>query len=137
MGDVGSAFLGFSFAAMPFLGGATAPKLALPAALMIWPFLFDATLTLLRRIRRQENLFVAHRSHLYQRLNIARYPHRFVTIVYAAFAVLTAALAVVVPRLVTGGVLGAFAAAIAAGLGLWRFVLHVEKSSDNAVIVAT
>jgi UDP-N-acetylmuramyl pentapeptide phosphotransferase/UDP-N-acetylglucosamine-1-phosphate transferase len=67
MGDSGSAFLGYWAAVAPFC----TPRpghLLVPAALIIWPLLFDSGLTLLRRVHAGESLLVAHRGHLYQRL---------------------------------------------------------------------
>ncbi|RUR12762.1 glycosyltransferase family 4 protein [Legionella sp. km772] len=68
MGDVGSATLGFiSF----YIALIAQQKYAIP--LLYWfilnaLFLFDATLTLLRRIQKKEKWFAAHRKHAYQRL---------------------------------------------------------------------
>ena len=38
-------------------------------------FIFDATVTLLRRMSKRENVLRAHRSHFYQRLTITGYSH--------------------------------------------------------------
>ena len=71
MGDVGSAFLGFVLATLPLL--ATPRRaFAVPAVLIVWPFVFDTAVTLLRRLSRRENVFAAHRTHLYQRLTAER-----------------------------------------------------------------
>lgn len=79
MGDVGSAFLGYTFAVLPLTMSATYPDLnalvPVLAGLLVWPFLFDAGLTVLRRLSRGERVFLAHRSHLYQRLVIAGWSH--------------------------------------------------------------
>jgi UDP-N-acetylmuramyl pentapeptide phosphotransferase/UDP-N-acetylglucosamine-1-phosphate transferase len=91
MGDVGSAFLGFSFAVLPLL---TAPFNKQPynpaypflAALFLWPFIFDTSITMLIRLKNRENILKAHRSHLYQKLVIAGYSHAQVTILYAILA---------------------------------------------------
>lgn len=88
MGDAGSAFLGFAFATLPLLASAgPAGGRAWPlGALVLLPFLFDATLTLLRRLRRRENVLQPHRSHLYQRLVVAGAPHAWVSGMYIALA---------------------------------------------------
>jgi len=96
MGDVGSAFLGFLFAATPLLVPLR-DSLA-RAILVLWPFLFDSTFTLLRRLRRRENIFAAHRSHLYQRLIISGRSHRFVTTLYGLLAVWGALAAITMSR---------------------------------------
>ena len=68
MGDVGSATLGFiSF----YLALIAQQKYDVP--ILYWLilnalFLFDATITLLRRIHKKEKWFAAHRKHAYQRL---------------------------------------------------------------------
>lgn len=68
MGDVGSATLGFiSF----YLALVAQQKYDVP--ILYWfilnaLFLFDATITLLRRIHKKEKWFAAHRKHAYQRL---------------------------------------------------------------------
>ena len=72
MGDVGSAFLGYTFAVLPVVAAQHNPRLAVAGVLLVWPFLF--------RLRHRENIFAAHRSHLYQRLVIAGYSHRTVTL---------------------------------------------------------
>ena len=64
--------------------------------LLVWPFLFDAVFTFLRRHR--ENVFAAHRSHLYQRLVIAGYNHRTVTLLYIGLAAAGALLALLWTR---------------------------------------
>lgn len=90
MGDVGSAFLGYTFAALAVLGAQHHGKLAFIGALVLWPFLFDTLFTLGRRWQRGENVFQAHRSHLYQRLVISGHSHRTVTLLYACFAAIGA-----------------------------------------------
>lgn len=93
MGDVGSVFLGFFFAIMPFLAAAIAEGRTVGftlwiGALLIWPFLFDSAFTLLRRFKKGENLFQAHRTHLYQRLNIAGWSHSVISTLYLTFSLL-------------------------------------------------
>ena len=89
MGDVGSAFLGFSCACLSVIRGE--PSAAAVVVWAIWPFIFDATVTLLRRISKRENVLRAHRSHFYQRLTITCYSHAFVTTLSSACAIITAA----------------------------------------------
>ncbi len=67
MGDVGSCLLGFCFALI-----ALASEHAGAVPLLVWMillgvFVFDATVTLLRRVARGERWHEAHRSHAYQR----------------------------------------------------------------------
>ena len=94
MGDVGSLYLGFLFAVMPFLASAAIPATEIGdmiwfGAILLWPFLFDGSFTIIRRLIRGENIFEAHRSHLYQRLNIIGWPHKSISTLYALFSAVT------------------------------------------------
>ncbi len=71
LGDVGSTFLGYNFAILPLLTSRYGSDAPLCGAIILWAFLLDTTLTFLRRLTHGENLFTAHRSHLYQRLVVA------------------------------------------------------------------
>ncbi len=88
MGDAGSAFLGFIFAVLPLLAsrGALGARAWPFGVFVLWLFLFDATLTLARRLGRGENLFRAHRDHLYQRLAVGEVTHARVSRLYIALA---------------------------------------------------
>jgi hypothetical protein len=58
------------------------------AVLLIFgTFIYDATFTILRRIRHGEKLYEAHRSHLYQRLVIAGQSHRRVSLTYYGLSI--------------------------------------------------
>ena len=98
MGDVGSAFLGFTFGSMPLLvareSGSAPGWLFAIAIIILWPFLFDTVFTLIRRIARREKLWEAHRGHLYQRLVSSGYSHRTVSLLYGASALLLTVVAV-------------------------------------------
>lgn len=131
MGAVGSAFLGYTFAVLPVVAAQHRPRLAVAGVLLVWPFVFDAAFTFLRRLRNHENVFSAHRSHLYQRLVIAGYSHRFVSSLYITFAATGALLAV-------GWTLAipAFAPAIIIAIpslcvALWAFVVRAERKTAS------
>ena len=85
MGDVGSAFLGFTFASLAIMEW---PNLRLTAAgvLVVWPFVTDAAFTFVRRALRGERVMEAHRSHIYQRLNQRGLSHAAVSSIYIALA---------------------------------------------------
>lgn len=75
MGDVGSASLGFIIMVFALVGER---KYHIP--LLLWVivygvFIFDATITLLRRILAKEKWYEAHRSHAYQRLHQFGFSH--------------------------------------------------------------
>jgi UDP-N-acetylmuramyl pentapeptide phosphotransferase/UDP-N-acetylglucosamine-1-phosphate transferase len=88
MGDAGSTVLGYTFATLPILAFNQAhdSRLFVVGALCVAPFVFDTTLTVLRRALNKERIFQAHRSHLYQRLTKLGYFHGSVTLLYLAIA---------------------------------------------------
>ena len=93
MGDVGSTFLGFSFAGLTLLGniGVGGGRLPLEfGVLLLAPFWFDSVVTLARRVVRGERWYAAHRSHYYQRLVACGLSHGQVTSLYAGVAVVAA-----------------------------------------------
>ncbi len=98
MGDVGSAFLGFVFAAWSVVGSVQGtnhpPPLAWVAVLS--PFVFDTATTLARRIVRRERVLEAHCQHYYQRLVAMGWPHARVTCLYLGGSVFSGGVAVVV-----------------------------------------
>jgi len=127
MGDVGSAFLGYTFAILPLMASQNAPRFALIGVLLVWPFVFDTTFTFFRRLRKGGNVFAAHRSHLYQRLVITGFSHRFVTLLYTGLAFIGLLLALVWFLRIKGA-----AAALSLFLpllcfGLWYFVTWQER----------
>jgi len=130
MGDVCSAFLGYSFAILPLLVRHEPGRFDPTAVLLLWPFLFDTTLTLLRRLRKRENVFQAHRSHLYQRLVIAGYSHRAVTTLYFALAMLGVVLAITHTLHPSTAPL-AFAIIGCAAAGLWWLVVLAERRNKG------
>lgn len=132
MGDVGSALLGFVLAAMPLAGDGAARRSVVVAALMVWPFVFDAAFTIVRRARRGERLMQAHRSHLYQRLVSGGWRHGSVALLYVGLGGCCAA-ACVVPG---GSPVPPAAAAVAAATAaiLWTLVAHAERRAARASV---
>lgn len=127
MGDVGSAFLGYTLAVLPVIAAQNDSYLALPGTLFVWPFLFDTVLTFSRRLCNRENVFEAHRSHLYQRLVVIGYSHRFVSILFAGLAVIGVCLSLIWFLGIDGSSL-----AIALGvplfcIGIYAFVNFQER----------
>jgi len=82
MGDVGSAFLGYTFAFLTLKAGRENPRLCLAGVFFVWPFVFDSSFTFLRRLLKREPVFTAHRTHLYQRLVVAGWSHAATTLLY-------------------------------------------------------
>lgn len=132
MGDVGSAFLGFTFAVMTVIGSLADPRLAFVGVVLVWPFIFDATYTLLNRLRKGENIFEAHRSHFYQRLVIAGQSHQIATLLYSAMMLISAMCAVLwllAPTI--GGWLLVLWLPLS-GLGTWAYVRRIETTVRQA-----
>jgi len=125
MGDVGSAFLGYFFAVF---GVRTAwnPVAPFAAVLAVWPFLFDSTFTIIRRLSRGENITKAHSSHLYQRLVRCGWSHSAVSSIYGVLAGLGGSFAVALLRGVPGWQ-AVYVVIPAAALGLWLLVRRSER----------
>lgn len=88
MGDVGSQFLGFLFAALAVIAAEidVAQTTILVVPLLLFSFIYDTSFTLMRRALRRENVTKAHRTHLYQLLNRLGYSHSTVSLVQFAIA---------------------------------------------------
>ncbi len=123
MGDVGSGMLGYLFAVL-----AIASENAGAVPLLIWvlllgAFVFDATVTLCRRIAHGERWYHAHHSHAYQRMVQAGRSHAQVSSMILAINFALAALAIVAWLLPTF-----FMVAIGAGALLLSIIyLSVER----------
>jgi len=79
MGDVGSNFLGIYFVANML----QLPKSEIIGLFLIGSPLFgDALITLIRRFFSRQNIFNAHRQHLYQRLCLGELSKKKVCIIY-------------------------------------------------------
>lgn len=86
MGDVGSTVLGATVAIALFNYSHDASVVQAWSALTITlPIAGDAIYTLICRLKRRENIFKAHRTHLYQRLHQAGWNHSQVAISYMIF----------------------------------------------------
>lgn len=68
MGDVASSTLGFLAAAFSLWGSREGIFPLLIALLVFSPFIVDATVTLFKRLLRGEKIWIAHKTHYYQRL---------------------------------------------------------------------
>ena len=78
MGDVGSATLGYIFAILCFYD--TSNGNIYVWLILLSLFWFDATLTLVRRLRNKEKITQAHKKHAYQRLVQSGLSHKQVTL---------------------------------------------------------
>lgn len=88
MGDAGSSFLGFMFAALALQTARAAPPLFWSWTILLGVFMVDATTTLLRRLFSGQNVSSAHRSHAYQHAAVRYAAHGPVTFTAAAINVL-------------------------------------------------
>jgi UDP-N-acetylmuramyl pentapeptide phosphotransferase/UDP-N-acetylglucosamine-1-phosphate transferase len=68
MGDAGSIPLGFLAGALGLAGAIRGTWPAWFPLLVFSPFWVDASVTIARRLLRRERIWIAHRSHYYQRL---------------------------------------------------------------------
>lgn len=123
MGDVGSAFLGYTFASMPLLvssGGTVHEGWLLPASIcFLWLFIADTAFTFVRRVFKKEKFWTAHRQHFYQRLVISGSSHSTVTLIYTGLALFAAA-----------SLIAAFIAR-----GFWEILLLISLVLPAAVIL--
>lgn len=133
LGDVGSAFLGFLFASLAVFAARLdgGDRYATAGIACVWPFVVDSTFTFFRRLFRGENVFAAHRSHLYQRLVIAGLSHGAVALVYAVLASLAASVGVLYVHGLPGAESAAASVAIGTGPALWLFTRFAERRAKG------
>jgi len=80
MGDVGSTLLGYNIAIFTLYYANEASVNLWIWIILFGVFWFDATLTLLRRVKNKEKLSQAHRKHAYQRVNQSGWSHQKVVL---------------------------------------------------------
>ncbi len=84
LGDVGSAFIGFTFATLAIIAArydaSHTSFLVMP--LLMFNIIYDTAFTLVRRALRGENILQAHRDHLYQLLVQSEFTHREVSLIH-------------------------------------------------------
>ncbi|HLJ69248.1 MAG TPA: glycosyltransferase family 4 protein [Chloroflexota bacterium] len=127
MGDVGSTFLGLSFAVLTVVAAHYGPRFVLPGLLLVWPVLFDSTFTVLRRLRNRQSVFTGHREFLFHRLADSGWGHTRSAALYTCLPVAGAVLALYWE---TGG--GAAHLVVGGGMiclctGLWLVVCRCER----------
>lgn len=89
MGDVGSAFLGTFFAALPLLFPPHLRSVVLvPIVLALWPYIYDPFVSVLRRIWNRHNPLEPHREFLFHRLVRSGVPHATVALLYGFLSLL-------------------------------------------------
>jgi Fuc2NAc and GlcNAc transferase len=95
MGDVGSGMLGYLFAVLSIASENAGAIPLLIWVLLLGAFVFDATVTLCRRIAHGERWYHAHHSHAYQRMVQAGRSHAMVSSMILLINLVLAVLAVV------------------------------------------
>lgn len=98
LGDSGSVPLGFLAGALGALGIARGAWAWWFPALVFSPFIVDATVTILRRLLGRERIWIAHRSHFYQRLVLAGWSRRRLALASCGLMILAALSALVAQR---------------------------------------
>ena len=127
MGDVGSTALGaLAVVAVLAGGGTTAWCWYYPVVAL--PLVGDAACTLVRRLLRGEDVLLAHRSHLYQRLVRAGWPHGRVASAYVA---LTLALGLLTAAWGGRGAAAGVALTVAAALAAERLLVRLGVPFSN------
>jgi UDP-N-acetylmuramyl pentapeptide phosphotransferase/UDP-N-acetylglucosamine-1-phosphate transferase len=134
MGDVGSAFIGFTLAVLPIVSGLRDSRLIIAGFLVEWPFIFDASFTLICRLTRGEDIFLAHRSHVYQRLVIAGYSHRSVTLIYMGLALIGVIIAFLWYKRVPFVDAFVISFPVLLFVGLWRFTIKAESRARQGAV---
>ncbi|BAQ65001.1 glycosyltransferase family 4 protein [Geminocystis sp. NIES-3709] len=91
MGDVGSTFLGGAIAIV-LLQNTDNINLSWSAIFITLPLVGDAIYTIFCRLIRKENIFEAHRTHIYQRLQQSGWSHQAVASTYILTTIVIAGL---------------------------------------------
>lgn len=89
MGDVGSAFVGYAFAALALIGASfdSGHLSFYVIPLLLFQFIFDTFFTFARRMCNHDKVFLPHRTHLYQLLPGLGYSHRQVLVFHSVVAI--------------------------------------------------
>ena len=90
MGDVGSVFIGFTFATLAIIASRydSAHTSFLVVPLLLFNIIYDAIFTMSRRLLNGENITQAHKKHLYQLMNQIGYTHLEVSLTHYCMAFL-------------------------------------------------
>lgn len=96
MGDVGSAFLGYSFAVIPLLSKDenNSHFLAFIGVILVFCFVVDSILTFIKRLFKKEKVWEPHRDHIYQKMVIKGFSHQLVALIYGSISIIIVTLLV-------------------------------------------
>lgn len=126
MGDVGSVFLGTGCGALTAAAIERQHVSLVAGVLLMFPFVFDATFTLVRRGLHGERVWLAHRSHIYQQMCDLGVSHRSVSLSYTAAAAACAGAGLAYDDVAHPGQLSIVGALLAAGFGTAAAVLAIN-----------
>lgn len=125
LGDVGS----YATGAFLAVAGWAVWAAGAPVIIVVAPFVVpmsDVVLTLCSRILRGEDIFTAHRSHVYQRLNSSGLSHERVSLVHLTFVVVS--IVVALPAVLMPGW-----EMVAVTMCLWVIVVAIYTSIPRVV----
>ncbi|MDQ6962556.1 MAG: glycosyltransferase family 4 protein [Mariprofundaceae bacterium] len=130
MGDVGSAFLGFTFATMAIIAArydhSHTSFLVMP--LLLFHFIFDTVFSMSRRILAGENAWQAHRTHLYQLCVQIGCSHHQVTMFLCGLCCVQGFAAVAMVNISGEARLFIFAPFVLCyALAAWRIIHHAKR----------
>jgi len=131
MGDAGSSFLGAFYGMQSLVAPAVT---GIPFIVFVLPFanfVADTTFTLLRRIWLGEKWYLAHRSHIYQRMTDLGMSHRKVAILELIVAALSCAAAALCVR---AGIFGRVVVAALLFAGLGAAGLSVIRKENDLLV---
>ena len=123
MGDGGAVFIGLAAGALSLRAVDLALISTHGVVLLMFPFVFDATFTLIRRMVRRERFWAAHRTHVYQQLCDLGFSHARITGMYFIAAVACAVLGLAYHRLPLSVRLIALSLLIVAAFWTARYVI--------------
>lgn len=134
MGDVGSTFLGFTFAALAVIQapGIFRSTNFLTLIMLMMPFLFDATFTLVVRFLRGERWYLPHTSHLFQRLVRSGLSHAFVASLYGVLTLYMGCLVALLNRGLFFPGQAILPLLVLPYLGMYFWVVHREQRQTSS-----
>ena len=130
MGDVGSGFLGFLFAAVALAGQGTG--IPIPFWMVLGTgFFVDATTTLLLRVGTGNSPVQPHREHAYQRLARHGLSHRTLSLALGSFNALWGLAALVALVLAPQALMPLWGASWSAALAVWVLARCLPPTTDG------
>lgn len=122
MGDAGSYGLGLAFCLLALFGEARGSMPAFAWAILLAPFVWDASLTLLSRLRHGRAVLRPHREHAYQRLLLAGWDHARLARMLAILCVLVTWPAAAAATLRADALVWGFSGSALIMCALWMFI---------------